>query len=274
MSNLKDIARRLTPRWLWKRLRSLRMRRMLREFSPFEVEHVYAGVPLRICIPDPLARGWYDHDWKPLQEIDLLRSATLIPGARVFDLGAHQGIVACVLATHVGPTGEVVAVEALAHNSRACEKNRSLNDLKQVRVVHTAVADVVGEIEICTDLNAQVKHAGTTTLTVRVPTTTVDVLADRFGPPDVLFIDVEGYECHALRGARKVLETVPDMYIEVHLGCGLEAAQGSVAELFSLLPTDRYHLCCWTERDPTPRAVLAPVDCPTERFFLVARKTA
>lgn len=206
---LKALLRQATPRWLWSRLRTWKMRRMLAGFTPYTAEHTYAAVRLKVRIADPLAQGWYDHDWGPLPEIDLLRHGALTPGARVFDLGAHQGIVALILAHHVGPSGQVVAVEALPHNARLAAVNRDLNGFAQVHVEAAAVADRPGELEIAMDLDAQVKHAATDIGTVRVPAVTVDQLAERHGPPDVLFIDVEGYECHVLRGAARTLDAGP-----------------------------------------------------------------
>ena len=61
-----------------------------------------------------MGAGWYDHDWPELPEIALLKQHGLRPGARVFDIGAHQGVVALMLSKTVGPEGFVLAVEASA----------------------------------------------------------------------------------------------------------------------------------------------------------------
>jgi FkbM family methyltransferase len=212
---------------------------------------------LRVRIADPLARGWYDHPWESMHDVELLRSAGLVPGARVFDLGAHQGVVAMILAHHVGPAGEVIAIEALPHNARMCAANRDLNGLRQIRVESMAIADRPGELEIAADLNAHVGTRTSTITTVRVPAITIDELADKYGPPDVLFIDVEGYECHALRGARRVLSHSPDCYVEIHRGCGPEAAGGTLADVFDFFPTERYTLRVWSDTDPTPRECIS-----------------
>ena len=61
------------------------------------VRHTYAGVPLEIEIADQTAADWYDRDWArsaEFKEITLLKRHRLKPGARVFDVGAHQCIVA------------------------------------------------------------------------------------------------------------------------------------------------------------------------------------
>lgn len=268
---IESLARVLVPHPLWRRLRAWKMQRILSRFRPYLVEHDYAGVRLKVRIADPLARGWYDHPWEPMHEVDLLRSAGLGPGARVFDVGAHQGVVAMILAHHVGPAGEVVAIEALPHNAQMCEANRDLNSLRQIRVESAAIADHPGELEVTIDLNAHVGHRTSTITTVRVPAVTIDDLADKYGQPDVLFIDVEGYECHALRGARRVLARSPDCYVEIHQGCGLESAGGTLAGVFDFFSIERYTLRVWSDGDPTPREVVGPSDCPADgRVYLVA----
>ena len=104
---------------------------------------------------------------------------------------------------------------------------------------------------------------------VRVEAVTIDTLAARYGVPDVLFIDVEGFELHALRGAAQTLKAHrSDLYVEAHVGAGLERF-GSVADLFALIPAGYELFVAPGEAgDFVPlaagRAVLA------ERFRLVA----
>ncbi len=243
---------------------------MMQRLAPYTVERSYAGIRLKVQIADPMAKGWYDHDWASIPEIDLLRSAGLKEGSRVFDLGAHQGVVAMLLAHAVGPSGSVVAVEALPHNARVAEINRDMNGLRQIHVEAAAISDQCGELEVCTDLCAQVRNAATNIASVRVPAVTVDELAARFGFPDVLFVDVEGYECHALRGAKQTLSRRVDCFVEVHGDCGLELAGGSREEIFDLLPANDFQYRAWTEGSPTPLPVQGPKDCPSGRFFLLA----
>jgi FkbM family methyltransferase len=266
----KSFARQLVPRSLWAKLRTWRLRRSLSAFTPYVVENTYCGVPLKIRIADPLAQGWYNGPWGASTEIDLLRRGSLREGAIVFDLGAHQGVVAMVLASIVGPAGKVVAVEALPHNAKACSDNVELNGFTNLQVEAAAVADRPGTVELGTDLDAQVKNEATTITTICVPAVTIDQLAERHGSPEVLFIDVEGYECHALRGAPSTMTRRPDCFIEIHRGCGLELAGGSVDEIFERLPESAYTRFAWNEAHPTPVEVRSPADCPAGRFFLAA----
>lgn len=265
-NRVKEIAKELLPDGMWGWLREQRIRAEHALFARREVRHDYGGVPLRVLIADPLARGWYDRDWAPLREIELLRRRRLRPGARVFDLGAHQAVVAMMLGHVVGPTGTVVAVEADPHNVEIARENVARNEASQVELLHAAVSDRSGELLF----GNEGRVGGDGERGVRVPCLTIDDLALVYGAPDVLFVDVEGYECHALRGASRVLARRPDCFVEVHVREGLERF-GSVDELLAHFPDDAWELWAAPEDETVPFAPFArELPFLERRFFLVA----
>lgn len=252
--SLKAFARAIVPHPIWERLRQARIRHHIRHFEPFIAQRTYAGSPLRVRIADGLGQGWYDHDWELPREIDLLSQGKLRPGARVFDCGAHQGVVALMLRQRVVPGGAIVAVEGMAHNCAIATENSRLNGAaEEITVVHAAIAAEPGRVKFSEGLNGRVAADG---IGVLVDAITIDQLSVRFGAPQVLFIDVEGFECNALRGAVRTLrEHAPDCYVEVHVGKGLESAGGSVAEVLSAFDPTRYELWVWPANDQnTPPA--------------------
>ncbi len=233
--DLKAVARRALPAPAYRRYRRWKVQRMVEDYAPRLVTHVYGGVELRIALEDPLGEGWYDHDWAVLPEIGFLAPRFLRPGARVFDVGAHQGIVALMLADAVGGQGSVVAVEAVSHNARVARRNCELNRAANVEVVNAAVASASGVAFVPTELNAHVGHEAGPGL-ARVPAVTIDELADRHGAPDVVLLDVEGAELAALRGATRTLrEPRCSWLVEVHVGQGLEDAGGTTDEVLDEL---------------------------------------
>jgi FkbM family methyltransferase len=243
---------------------------MLADYEPRVVRHIFGGFPFLVCIGDPLAEGWYDHDWDPPFEIETLKKGKLREGATVFELGAHQCVVALMLARVVGKAGSVVAIEANAHNFRAGQKNKDLNDAAQLQVLYGAVSDVSGDIVFNRALNGQVDDGEGSYGRDVVKAYSVDDLAAKYGVPDVLFIDVEGYECQALRGANRTLANSPDCFIEVHVSCGLEKLGGSLVELISNFPPHSYRLLMGSDTNPS----FVPFDTASsmvlDRFYLVA----
>jgi hypothetical protein len=132
MANFKPILRSLLPPVIRRRLQRWRIDRAVRGFDRRVVRHRYVGVDLAVEIADPVGACWYDRDWvsfepdrlvdpelesvEPLLELDLLDPYGLRPGARVFDLGAHQGVVGLLLGHRVGPGGQVVLIKPDPHN--------------------------------------------------------------------------------------------------------------------------------------------------------------
>lgn len=259
----------IPPSWAGA-LRAWHVRRLIRTYPARTVEHSYGGVPLKVRLTDPLAEGWYDHDWAALPEMAALQRGRLRPGARVFDIGAHQGVVAALLARVVGPSGQVVAVEASAHNCRAAAANRELNALPWIEVVHAAVSDRPGTVVFNEGLNGQLDDGSGDSGRVTVPAVTVDGLAERFGVPDVVFLDVEGAECLALSAASRVLACGADFFVEVHVGCGLEKLGGSVQRILSFFPDDRFERSARGEADPGFRPLHDDDTLTGDRFFLLA----
>jgi FkbM family methyltransferase len=189
----------------------------------------------------------------------------------VFNVGAHQGVVALMLAGEVGSGGRVVAVDPNPVNVELIETNARLNGASQVRVVPAAVADRPGMVPFGVNLNDRVRTGPVVGGEITVPAVTVDQLAAEHGRPDVVFVDVEGFECAVLAGAAGTFAAASaDWFVEVHVNAGLEGFGKTAADVLGFFPPGRYSLfvASESEREFVPlesgRRLLA------DRFFLVA----
>ncbi len=218
------------PESLWRFLRSRYLRRVQSDFASYTTRQRFGGEYLQIEVSDPLAEAWYAHGCE-LSELRLLEGGRLKRGALVFNLGAHQGIVALRMAQMVGPEGRVIALEPNGYHADCARRNQKLNGIDNLVIDNAAICGTSGVVAVSNTWEGQLVGMGETT----VPATTVDDLAEKYGFPSVLYIDVEGFECDALAGARRVLERRPDLKIEVHPGCGLERQLGSLDLLLSYL---------------------------------------
>lgn len=253
------------PASLYRLYRRRKIASLIANYHAHDVTHVYGGHTLRIHLHDPLAESWYDHDETTPVVVDFLREqGVLIRGAKVFDIGAHQGVLALVLAGDVGPTGHVVAVEANPYNARIAEVNRGLNGAENLTVIHAAGAATEGSVSFSEGLNGRVE--GRDAL-VEVATLTIDGLANEYGTPGLVFIDVEGYEEQVLKGGTKTLKNGSTTFmVEVHEHHSL-SAYGASADAIAdhFVAFDRY------VRD-NGRGPFVPLEgpLPAGRFFLVA----
>ena len=173
---IKRIARFLAPgplrRWFQKR----QLRNQLAAYPRRVVEHRYGDETLRVELADGLAAGWYDHDWEPLPELAVLARHRLRPGARVFDVGAHQGDVGLMLGRRVGASGQVIVVEPNPHNFAMCGRNVALNAMPWVIPHHAAVAEVEGTIRFNGGLNGAAAAISDYGGVTDVPAVTLDAL--------------------------------------------------------------------------------------------------
>ncbi len=266
---LKRFLRAVVPGPLRQRIQRRKLDRLVQDYQRRVVEHRYGDINLRIELADPLAAGWYDHDWPPLPELALLARHQLRLNARVFDLGAHQGIVGLMLAHHVGREGQVILVEPNPHNISLCGRNSELNGVNWTVPLQAAVTDHEGVLPINAGWNGQAFELSDYGGPIEVPCLTVDAITARYGSPQVVFVDVEGYECKVLAGARETFATQPDWFIEVHIGHGLEAAGGSVNQVLSYFPDAEYERFVHSEGDSLPiRLSQAPAHKLRDRFFL------
>ncbi len=235
-------------------------------FARRTAHHRYGGHDLAIVIADETGAGWYDGDWPEPPEFALLRRGRLRQGARVFDLGAHQGVVALMLARLVGPDGSVVAVEGARFNADLARENRDRNDAGNLEVLHAIVSDDATAVRF-NPATGRVTRAAA--FGEAAPTVTIDALADRFGPPDVVYLDIEGFEATALNGAARTLAAGrTDVFVEVHVEL-LAAHRATAADVLRHFPAGPWDLFVQVAEDQ-PFRPLAETGVPATRFFLVA----
>lgn len=266
---VRSIIKKLLPSQAVHAIKQWRLRRLIQQFPARTVAHCYGGHDFSVRLTDNLAESWYDHDWPELREIVFMRQGRLQTGARVFDLGAHQGVVAMMLAREIAPGGQVIAVEATPHNAGVARQNVSLNGLAdQVTIIHALVARESGRsVAFTATLNGQVSH---TEVGEPISTVSVDSLMAEFGRPDVVVIDIEGFEGEALAGATEVLRHGAEFFVEVHVGAGLE--QHTTKEAILQVFVDNGYSCFVTPESHGEFVAWSfGMPLPEERFFLIAR---
>lgn len=268
MIDIKKHLRRILPKSATYRLAAFLHAWRRWTFRKKVIQHIYCGHPLRLLIGDAMAQGWYDHNWDNVMlEIEELKKRKLKPGARVFDIGAHQGVVALIMAQTVGITGQVIAVEADPWNAQAAEINRKLNLADNIRVVHAAIAE----------FDHKPKHTTSEGLDrvfdwsqKAVTFQCLNSLAREYGLPDIVYVDVDGFEISVLKGATDILSTDADWFVEIHVGCGLENEGGTWEQVIEFFSPKRY--TCLISSDTHPDFVPFREDSILlmERFYLLA----
>lgn len=97
-------------------------------------------------------------------------------------------------------------------------KNIALNCLQNVTVRQAAVGERVSKLVLLEDSDrGGVCLAQGDLPTIEVDVLPLDQLAEEYGFPALLKVNVEGFEGQALKGAERILRQSPKIMIEVHV---------------------------------------------------------
>ena len=122
-----------------------------------------------------------------------------------FDIGANIGFHSTFLEKLSKKENTIIAVEPHPDILHVLKKNRTQNSCK-FHIVEAACWDAPGYVYMNSVL---AKDTGDTFITsgdVKIPTVTIDDLADNFGHPNIIKMDIQGFEADAILGARKTIQ--------------------------------------------------------------------
>ena len=171
-----------------------------------------------------LSNGSYD--WEEVMWLSRLLNRQ----SRMIVVGAHLGALLIPLALRSN-SRDIVAFEPNPDTYRLLEINLALNCLTHVTLHRSAVGDSGGVIRFTRNRlnsgNSRVSASGET----EVSLTTLDrVLGADTAEVDLLVMDTEGFEAHAIRGGPQTLARTRHFYVEY--APEQLSAQGSSAQEF------------------------------------------
>lgn len=181
------------------------------------------GVPYRISA----SCRWnmkQDHDH---EVVEFFRERVK-PGSICLDIGANVGIYVLQFATWSSPGGKVVALEPSPDAFRSLKRHVRLNGIEEsVELVQAAIGGSTGSATFFAHgddggsrLGAPQTLCRQEATPVLVPVFTLDDFCkDRKLEPDVILMDIEGFEIVALAGARHLLASrgnAIELVVEMH----------------------------------------------------------
>ena len=139
-------------------------------------------------------------------------------GDTIIDVGAGTGWETLLFSRSVGTSGRVISIEAHPIVFRCLSRMRTENRLENVTLIHAAVADREGEVQ----LSDSAEHEGNSIVEagagIRVACTTLDHIFGSLGLSrvDLLKMNIEGAERLALLGMGEVVKKAKHICISCH----------------------------------------------------------
>ena len=168
-----------------------------------------------------------------------LLKAILSAGDVVVDAGANIGVYSQFLSRCVGATGVVHPFEPSPENFKRLES--ATRKLGNVRLRQAAVGESSGTSKLYLSDKLNVDHRAYASEGDSRRAVPIDIIAldDYFNPGqriDLIKMDIQGYELHALRGANRVLADNPNAKLLLEFWpYGLEQAGANWLELIDTL---------------------------------------
>jgi FkbM family methyltransferase len=240
------------------------------------ITHKYMGEELELWVADGVTKEWYGRDWPPdqRQEILFLQTLGFNRDSIIFDIGAHQGVVAMLLKRKLAPEGKVIAVEMDKINWIACLQNLKLNDVRDILIVHAAVGDRIG-IPRGTGLSNSsfVTRSGLLGfMHQRTDMITIDKMCSNYGMPDLIYLDVEGAEVLALKQASVALQSMCTWFVEMHGNETCRKFGGTNETIVQTFRNNGYELYFSFREDQPFRPLSVEAVVPKDRCHIIATK--
>jgi len=273
-----NVARSIIARSQRFRYRSLIRQMVQRLLGPRVDMHVVFRAPDGFLVAAyPAGRGSLPDAafWRGHQEIGPSRflGAYLQPDDVFYDVGANYGYYTLQAATRISGASAVVAFEPHPDTRAELARNLRLNAATNVVVREEALSDAEGEAHLfqpsghglaaCTLASASDEAAIGPCVTVCRLDEAVSKM--QLPPPTVVKIDVEGWESHALEGAKDVLAgPAPPLLVIEADECLARRAGSSVAVWARALGELGYRFLALNEYAGSVRGLAEPWECPTD----------
>jgi FkbM family methyltransferase len=189
----------------------------------------------------------------------------LRPGDIVLDIGANIGAHTLHLAQAVGAEGKVWAIEPTDYAMGKLKTNVALNPKLAPRIVCCQlmlvdradgylVPPLYSSWPLTDETDLHARHGGRLMSTNSARAVPLDSLVREFDIERIDFIklDIDGYECAMLRGARATLTTLRPVILIELAPSELDQHGSNIEELLDLLSAAGYALYDLASRSPLP----------------------
>jgi len=223
---------------------------------------ILGDLRIRVAVDSKLSRYIFCETFEKA-ELNFL-NRVLKPGDTFFDVGSNVGLFTLAAARVVGPTGKVVAFEPATEAFNSVTHNVHLNRFDSIVTIHNiGISDTPGKLQLHESKDGFDAWNSFSTPSMGDAYDKIEVnvhpLDDFLSlTPDLVKIDVEGWERYALQGAKALLSQAdaPVLLVEF-TEVNLKSAGTSSKEIHAILKEYGYSVFELREDGTTvPHAIL------------------
>ena len=239
--------------------------------------HEYLGHRILMNMRDGVARNWYDKDWLEAErrEFAAIARCGLPADGMAFNLGAHHGLVSMLIRKRLLPDGKVIAVEIDRLNYGLCRNNIVINHIADIDCVNAAIAHTESYVQFkgmsnnTIDLKPSILRS---LFGMKIRSMSIDQMCHVYGWPVLIYMDIEGAEVLAIRGAIKALGRVKVWFIELHGDLICAHFGGRNVEIGSALLDNGYALSLSRKEQEDFTPINSVKDIPADRCYVIAAR--
>ena len=202
------------------------------------------GVNLLVNVDDYIGKMIYYFGEYETNILKFLKYA-LCKGDIFFDIGAYIGDISCIASKFVGNKGIVYAVEPVPDHYKILRSNIYLNNLKNITTFNLALGNrnAVENIYIKKDNNrgadSLIYTHNSIKTDLKIKVTTIDYLIEhqKINVPNVIKIDVEGFELNILKGTSKLLKSSEAPILIIEYNTFIPQSSGKTNDIYNFIST-------------------------------------
>ena len=145
-------------------------------------------------------------------------------GMTCIDLGANIGYVTLLLADIVGPHGKIFAIEPDPNNVELLKNNIKINKFEErTKIFQMGISNIKGVsdfyIGLSSNLGGMIKRHNTNSDPIKIKIDTLSNFCKEYDIPDLIKMDIEGYEVEVLEGMFDIIKERSDpckIVMELH----------------------------------------------------------
>ena len=217
----------------------------------------------------PSTANWQSLYFRHEPNVGRAIQSNLSRGGVFYDIGASVGWFSLFAAGIVGPSGCVFAFEPAP--AVYAQLSDNVSGMANIHTFQCGIGSADGDFEFAaqgtssaasfvqavTEINKDYLP-GTPITKVKVNVRKIDTMLPQMQVPNLVKIDVEGFELNVLKGAERLLVLGPSLIAEIH-PTQLKLSGGSDDAVFDLLKRSNYS---WTVIDRNPNSLYTILAAP------------